>query len=353
MTHAEDDGGSRTSRLTAPAHASGALARSAGGDWLASRYADVQAILSDSRFGVPAVADDGAAVGTLSWLRASVSRFANGGEHEQRRAVVVGQLHLLDPQTLRRDCGERTRAELARAGRSGQRVDLMARIARQVPMATMAAMLGAADPELAAQAVVAIAAGYFGTTDAQIASEAGAATVRLVSMLDPGDLAAAVACITLMVQACDATAGLIGGALHALQDTPSAGPGWSTGAVLSEVLRYSPPVKAIRRVACSPAAYGEQLIAAGDTVLSSVDSANRDPAVFESADVFDPARHGPASLTFGYGIRPCPGQDQALMLAAGLIDAVRERCALRPGTPIDYLTAAPLRIPRHLEVTLR
>jgi len=331
-----------------------ALSRSAEtGEWLASRYADVEAILADHRFEVPAADDAGAAVGTISWLRASVSRFANGGEHERRRARVIEQLRLLDPGELRAAVFQRTGAVLSDAGRRGDRIDVMARLARRVPMSTMAAMLGVADRDLAADAAIAIAAGYFGGPDERIRQAADAATARLVSLLDGVDMAGRVARITLMVQACDATAGLIGGALHVLQDAPESGARWPTDAVLGEVLRHSPPVRASRRVARSPVELGGCQVSVGDVVVCSVDSANRDPAVFDQPDRFDPARTGPPSLTFGYGVRPCPGQPQALMLAAGVVDGVRERCALSPGEPVEYLPSSPLRIPQRLEVVLR
>ncbi|HEY2578302.1 MAG TPA: hypothetical protein VGI74_18515 [Streptosporangiaceae bacterium] len=50
------------------------LARSgAAGDWVASRHADAVMILSDATFEVPEAGPPGE-VGTISWLRASVSR---------------------------------------------------------------------------------------------------------------------------------------------------------------------------------------------------------------------------------------------------------------------------------------
>jgi hypothetical protein len=56
------------------------VARSGAREWTACRYADVLATLADSRFEVAGPGPAGP-VGTLSWLRASVSRFANGAEH--------------------------------------------------------------------------------------------------------------------------------------------------------------------------------------------------------------------------------------------------------------------------------
>jgi cytochrome P450 len=352
MTNAENDAAARSPKPAGPRPDTG-LSRSAQtGEWIASRYADVQTVLADRRLGVPAAADTGAAIGTISWLRASVSRFTNGSEHERRRALAIEQLCMLDPAELCVAVGGRARAALERAGDRGDQIDVMALLARRVPMAAMAAMLGISDPGPAAEAVIAIAAGYFGGPDDRIRQAADAATAQLIGMLGDADLPATVARITLMVQACDATAGLIGGALHVLRDAPEAGPGWPTRAVLSEVLRHSPPVLASRRVARQSAELGGCQLSAGDTVICRVDSANRDPAVFDSPDRFEPARDGLPSLTFGYGVRPCPGQAQALSLAVGVVDAVRERCAFRPGKPVEYLPSSPLRIPLRLEVVL-
>jgi cytochrome P450 len=196
-----------------------------------------------------------------------------------------------------------------------------------------------------------------------------------------------VARIAVMVQACDATAGLIGTALHLLQDRDGgehpAGESWPTEALLAEALRRRPPASRFRRVASAPAEVGGQHVAAGDRVVCDVDAAGRDPQAAppgqaaphgaaappgesapggQAAPGGEAAPHGAAAphgsgpaaagLAFGAGIRPCPGPYQALALAAAVIDAVRERCVLQPGTPVTY-EAAPTRVPERLEVVLR
>ena len=42
-------------------------------------------------------------------------------------------------------------------------------------------------------------------------------------------------------------------------------------------------------------------------VLFAVAGANRDPALFEDPDRFDPEREQPANLVFGRGTKSCPG----------------------------------------------
>jgi cytochrome P450 len=328
------------------------LARSGAGTWTVSRAADVRAVLSDKRLEVPE-ADPGGPVGTVSWLRASVSRFANGPEHQRRRERVVTELGQLDPASLRSAAHQLTLRELDQAGRPGELVDVMDRLARRVPMAVLAASLGMADAQHAAAAVIDVAGGYFTTQSAAAAERADAATAWLVEALAPADLDVAIARITLLVQGCDATAGLIGTALHLLQDAAPDGTAWSTEAVLTETARHRPPVRASRRRASTAAGLGGGMIGAGDIVVCDIEAASRDATVVDRPGLFDPARRPEPWLTFGFGIRPCPGSAQALALAAGVVGAVRERCGFRPGTPVAYEPSAALRILQRLDLVLR
>lgn len=322
-------------------------------EWVASRYRDVQAVLADERFEVVTF-PEGGPVGTIGWLRASVSRFINGAEHQRRREHAVAELRRLDPEQLRSAAYRRSRAALRRAGQPGERIDVMLLLARRMPMAAMAANLGIADPDRAAEQVIAVAAGYFPGSDAPNQRAAEQALAQLVSILEPAELELIVTRIALMVQACDGTAGLIGITLHILQDAAPAGadPRWSTDSLLLEALRRRPPLRASRRVVREPMTFRGQQLAAGAMVVCDVEVANQDPSVFHDPSRFDPDRRGPASLTFGYGVRPCPGQAQALGLAAGVVDAVRESCLCLPGEPVAYEPSQALRVPARLEVML-
>jgi cytochrome P450 len=292
-------------------------------------------------------------VGTIAWLRASVSRFVNGAEHERRRARLLEQLQQLDPDELRTAAAQRCHEALNGANRPGDRVEAMVLLARQVPMATMASRLGIADPEGAAMAVIATAAGYFPGSSPAAQKAADTATAHLIGMFGSADLTVVVARIALMVQACDGTAGLIGGALNALQDGPDAAADWSTDALLAEVVRHSSPTRVIRRVARGPIDVGGCQVSAGDAVTCDIGTANRDPAVFGRPARFEPGRPSPKpNLSFGYGLRPCPGSAQALALAAGVVDTIRQRCTFLRGAPISYEPAPALRIPQRLDVVL-
>jgi cytochrome P450 len=339
--------------MTTHEGAAARLAPAGPGEWVASRDADIRAVLSDPGFRVPEAGPPGPA-GTVSWLRASVSRFANGPEHQRRRDLLVAELRQIDPGALRRAAHDLAAARIAGSGGPGTLVDVMSLLARRVPLAALAASLGIADAQQAAEAVISVAAGYFpgATTDQE--QRADTATAWLAGEIGtavPQDVT--IARITLLVQGCEATASLIGSALHALQDAPAGSPAWTTDMVLAETLRCSPPAPAARRIAYDAVVAGDSRVRAGDTVLCDITAGNRDPAVFDEPDRFDPGRRAAQTLSFGHGIRPCPGPGQALALAAGVVDAVRERCTLRAGAPVPYAQSGVARIPQRLEVIVR
>lgn len=132
-------------------------------------------------------------VGTLSWLRATVSRFAAGPDHARRRAMIVARLATLDPSALRERARETGDATF-----------------------TLAEALGASDPRAAADAVAAIAPHYNPAPPAAVATpEADGAVARLLALLPAAPPEAAAQQIAILVQSHAATAALIaaGGAL--------------------------------------------------------------------------------------------------------------------------------------------
>lgn len=65
-----------------------------------------------------------------------------------------------------------------------------------------------------------------------------------------------------------------------------------------------------------------------------------------------PTRDSQAVLTFGAGLRPCPGSALALAPAAGVVDGIRRRCRSVLG-PVEYEPSPNLRVPARLRVVLR
>jgi cytochrome P450 len=254
-----------------------------------SSHADVTAILSDPRFVVPTLpaADgppaDGPPVG-IGWLRAHVARFSTGTVHRRRRALATAELDRMDPPSL----GHRAGALAAHHPSAA------------VPVVVLAEALGVT-ASVAAD-VATVAGGYHPGTGT--GADIDAAVGRLVEAFGGTPDEATAARIGLLVQACTATAGLIANARR------HRGCGAPVEAVLTETLRHDPPVPMTTRVAAD-----------GTLLHLDLAAANRDPRVFADPDEFDPDRPDcHRHLTFGAGLRPCPGQAHALAIAMGVLD---------------------------------
>jgi cytochrome P450 len=102
-----------------------------------------------------------------------------------------------------------------------------------------------------------------------------------------------------------------------------------SGGLLDELLRLGTFGDALRsRRARTDVRVGGVLVPAGDVVLVSVASANRDEAAFREPDHLIPGRSGPRHLSFGRGIHHCVGAE----LARVQLDVALERLAARlPG----------------------
>jgi len=96
------------------------------------------------------------------------------------------------------------------------------------------------------------------------------------------------------------------------------------GAV-NELLRWWTPVMTFRRTATSGCELGGQRIDAGDKVVVSFTSANRDEAVFTQADRLDIRRRVNPHLVFGHGPHFCLGAHLARAQMAALLHEVLAR----------------------------
>lgn len=287
-----------------------------------AHFTDVRAALADPALvPQPPVGYDGPAGASVAWLRATVARFSSGEPHRRRRALVEAELARLEPDMLRRAAA--AAGPDGGAGPEGTAGDVRARV-----VATLAEALGMPEPEAVAAAVGVVAGAYFGGGDAAddaaadppAEAAADAAVARLVARLVAGpapagpdaSLEPVAQRIGLLVQAYEATGTLVEAAAR------------SGGAPLARVLRESPPVRVMRRVAARPTRVAGEEIAEGDLVLLDLAAANR--------------AH-PVPLTFGAPPRGCPGRRHALALADGLLR--------RPLTPFALLhhRPAPLLLP--------
>jgi cytochrome P450 len=94
---------------------------------------------------------------------------------------------------------------------------------------------------------------------------------------------------------------------------------------VEEMLRFVSPVIQFRRTAAADTVLGGQQILAGDKVVVSYASANRDPAVFAQPDVFDIRRTPNKHLTFGIGPHFCLGTGLARLQMSALFAEILDR----------------------------
>ena len=202
--------------------------------------------------------------GGVRWLRANVARFSGPEDHARRRALVLAELA---PMESLRDKAFALAREM--------RDEPAERTVWTVPVAVLAAELGLPD---VSDDIAKVSGAYHPHTE--IGAGAEAAIRRLVETCGGADERTA-ARIGLLVQACDATARLLGKALAAHR------PGEDVEDLLDRVLREDPPVRVTRRWI------------GGEVV--EVDLTKR---------------------PFGAGPKRCPGETQARRVAAGVLDAL-------------------------------
>lgn len=127
--------------------------------------------------------------------------------------------------------------------------------------------------------------------------------------------------IGLCSQTFEATAGLIGNALVALQRQPELH-NVSVDSLLAEVQRLDPSVQNTRRFVANTCEIDGVRFEAGDVILVLLASANRDPALNENPDQFLPDRPNCRSFTFGSGRHQCPGQRLAMTIASATVGEI-------------------------------
>ncbi|MCM6778349.1 hypothetical protein NDR87_33270 [Nocardia sp. CDC159] len=190
----------------------------------------------------------------MAWLRATVARFCDGPDHRRRRALILAELRRLSLDRLR----ERAR-ELA--------------CEPHPQVQALAEAMGL--PAVSAQTVAIAASGYL--PPAPVTPAVDRAVADLVRACGPAADEMTAARVSILIQACAATAALIERARVA--DAPDA---------LTEVLRTDPPVRRTRRLV--------------DGIVTEIDL---------------------TTMPFGAGPHECPGRSHALALAAGVLEATR------------------------------
>ena len=77
--------------------------------------------------------------------------------------------------------------------------------------------------------------------------------------------------------------------------------------LVEEMLRHDSPLHLFERTATAPVEVEGVRLEPGDRIAALLGAANRDPAVFEDPDTFDPTRDPNNHLAFGLGIHFCLG----------------------------------------------
>lgn len=246
---------------------------------LAARSEDIAAVLTSELVAVrppsqpvpPALA--GSAAGALF---ARLVRQSDGPRHAQLRPAVERALAPL-------------RVERCPVAPPREARDLP-RFALEAPSRTLGAALGLDHPTLV-EHVDALARAFAPGATPDVAAADAAARVLLEAAAGSADA------VGLLVQAHEATAGLIGAALLALARGAAAG----AEAAVGHAARHDPPVHNTRRFVIRDGVIAGQSVGAGDTILVVLAAA--------------------PELGFGAGGHACPGERLARAMARAAVEA--------------------------------
>lgn len=95
--------------------------------------------------------------------------------------------------------------------------------------------------------------------------------------------------------------------------------------LVDEITRLATPTHYVARFATASVDIGLATIASGTPVMVFLAAANRDPAMYEHPDRFDPARSGPPALSFALGPHFCLGASLARAEVQAMLGALAAR----------------------------
>lgn len=141
-------------------------------------------------------------------------------------------------------------------------------------------------------------------------------------------------CILLLNAGHEATVHTLGNGIKTLLET---GTQQIDDAAVEEILRYDPPLHMFTRYAYEEITLYDHTFQRGDQVALLLASANRDPAHWPAAHIFDPTRPVTPSTSFGGGLHFCVGAPLARLELQVALPILWARCpTLRFAEPPVY-----------------
>lgn len=300
------------------------------GLWIAAGAALVEDVLGHRALCVRPLAEPVPAAiagGSAGEVFGALVRMNDGERHATPKLALQRALAFAASGDFAQQRAQAVAANLLTEGRS------IGAWAFEAPVSTVASLLGFADIQLPA---VARWMGDFVACLSPLSSagqidQAHAASLHLLAAMREllqaaaeGSLAASVAqeaaaagwqndhailanLVGLLSQTYEATAGLLGNSLVAIQQGAA---GSDANALVAQVMETDPPIVNTRRFAAERCVVGGVTVEAGQAILVML---------------------GEAGRGFGHGRHTCPGQQLAQQIAAGCIEALR-------GQPLPQLT---------------
>ncbi len=135
-------------------------------------------------------------------------------------------------------------------------------------------------------------------------------------------------CILLLNAGHEATVHSIGNGVKLLleQGTQNACTADRIAGTTEEIMRFDPPLHMFTRWAYEDVEIAGHSFRRGDEVALLLAAANRDPTVWESADLFDPSRPVKPNVAFGAGVHFCVGAPLARLELNTALPILFDRC---------------------------
>jgi cytochrome P450 len=304
--------------------------------WLATGYATVRSVFADPRFSsrYDLMHYPYADIGELPPPQIGDMTGMDAPEHTRFRKLLVGKFTVRRMRELTERVEEITTEHLDAMERAGGPVDLVEAFAQPIPALMICELLGVPSADrgdfqrwtlqLTTQ-----------VTDQQKQGEAMNSLMEYMNKLvlakraDPtddllGDLTSTDLTddeLTgvgsfLLGAGLDTTANMLGlgtfallsnpDQFAALRDDPALAP-----QAVEELMRYLTLIHTTVKTAVEDVELEGRTVRAGETVVMSVDAANRDPLRFPDPDTLDLTRKATGHLGFGHGIHQCLGQQLA------------------------------------------